>query len=52
MTYTIASGRSFNMVLSHRNQSDPATWNKSTALEDMRNEFSGWDPRYSPPSSS
>lgn len=46
MTYTIASGKSFNMVLSHRDTSDPATWSNDTALEDMRKEFNGWDPKY------
>lgn len=46
MTYTIGAGKSFNMVLSHWDPRDPATWDQSTALEDMRREFSGWDSRY------
>jgi salicylate hydroxylase len=45
MTYTIAGGKSFNMVLSHVDHSDPAKWEQKTAIEDMRNYFTGWDPR-------
>ncbi|RFU34075.1 hypothetical protein B7463_g2329, partial [Scytalidium lignicola] len=45
MTYTIAAGKSFNMVLSHVDKTDPATWKPETAISDMRNEFLGWDPR-------
>ncbi|KAL3446128.1 hypothetical protein BJX65DRAFT_319028 [Aspergillus insuetus] len=45
MTYTIGTGKSFNMVLSHWDPRDPATWDQSTALEEMRREFTGWDPR-------
>lgn len=45
MTYTIGTGKSFNMVLSHWDSRDPATWDQSTALEDMRREFTGWDAR-------
>lgn len=45
MTYTIAAGESFNMVLSHVDPSDPATWKPETALKDMREYFSDWDPR-------
>ena len=44
MTYTIAAGKSFNMVLSHVDRSDPATWKQETAVEDMKREFAGWDP--------
>ncbi|KAM0097284.1 hypothetical protein ACP6JE_008201 [Aspergillus fumigatus] len=44
MTYTIGAGNAFNMVLSHRDTSDPATWDKQTALQDMKAEFQGWDP--------
>ena len=43
MTYTIAAGKSFNMVLSHPDRSDSSTWNQKTALSDMRNHFKGWD---------
>jgi salicylate hydroxylase len=46
MSYTIAAGKSFNMVLSHPETSDPATWRQGTELEDMRNHFEGWDHRY------
>ncbi|GAB1215855.1 hypothetical protein ATERTT37_005053 [Aspergillus terreus] len=45
MTYTIGAGKSFNMVLSHPDDTDPSTWNQLTALHDMRAEFTGWDPR-------
>ena len=46
MTYTIASGQSFNMVLSHIDHSDPSTWKPGTELEDMKSYFTGWDPKY------
>ena len=46
MSYSIASGKSFNMVLSHTDHSDPSTWGQRNAIEDMRKEFSDWDPRY------
>ena len=45
MTYTIAAGKSFNMVLSHVDRSDPATWRPETAIADMRSYFQDWDPR-------
>ncbi|RDL35133.1 Uncharacterized protein BP5553_07064 [Venustampulla echinocandica] len=45
MTYTIAAGKSFNMVLSHVDATDPLTWKPETAIPDMRREFSGWDSR-------
>ncbi|KUJ16928.1 FAD/NAD(P)-binding domain-containing protein [Mollisia scopiformis] len=45
MTYTIAAGESFNMVLSHVDTSDPATWKPEKALKDMQDYFTGWDPR-------
>lgn len=45
MTYTITGGKSFNMVLSHVDKSDPSTWKNETAVDDMRKEFSGWDPQ-------
>jgi salicylate hydroxylase len=45
MTYTIGAGSSFNMVLSYVDNSDPSTWKAETAVEDMRREFSGWDPQ-------
>jgi len=46
MTYTIAAGKSFNMVLSHPESLDPSLWQQGTELEDMRKHFDGWDPRY------
>ncbi|KAJ6000802.1 hypothetical protein N7481_001211 [Penicillium waksmanii] len=45
MTYTIGAGKSFNMVLSHPDTTDPATWDRSDALSDMKREFQGWDKR-------
>lgn len=43
MTYPIASGNAFNMVLSHIDHSDPSTWKAETAIEDMRDYFKDWD---------
>lgn len=44
MTYSIAGGRSFNMVLSHRDKSDPAlVGSEEDILGDMKREFEGWD---------
>ena len=48
MSYSISSGKSFNMVLSHPDRSDPATWNQQSPdkiLSDMKAHFQGWDPR-------
>jgi salicylate hydroxylase len=45
MSYTIASGTSFNMVLSHVDHSDPEGWTDATAIQDMRENFADWDPR-------
>lgn len=48
MSYTIAGGRSFNMVLSHPDRRDPVSWNQQPPekiLSDMRAHFKGWDPR-------
>lgn len=46
MAYTIGAGKSFNMVLSHPDDSDPTTWDQQNTLSDMRREFQGWDSRY------
>ena len=46
MTYTIAGGKTFNMVLSHPEVEDPETWDQSKALESMKDHFRGWDPVY------
>jgi salicylate hydroxylase len=46
MTYTIGAGKSFNMVLSHPDTTDPTVWDQSDALSDMKREFQGWDKRY------
>ncbi|KAJ6024340.1 hypothetical protein N7540_005137 [Penicillium herquei] len=45
MTYTIGAGKSFNMVLSHPDASDPTTWDQTEAVTEMKREFEGWDPR-------
>ncbi|KAL6917090.1 hypothetical protein FSHL1_008255 [Fusarium sambucinum] len=45
MTYSIAGGNSFNMVLSHVDHSSPSTWNAECALQDMRDSFHNWDPK-------
>lgn len=44
MAYSIEGGKSFNMVLSHPEDSDPSTWNQSSVIEDMKKHFQGWDP--------
>lgn len=44
MTYCIAGGQSFNMVLSHRDKGDPELFGmEDNILENMRKEFEGWD---------
>lgn len=44
MTYSIAGGRSFNMVLSHLDKGDPSLFGlEEDTLGDMRKEFEGWD---------
>lgn len=45
MSYPIAGGMSYNMVLSHPETSDPTTWNQQDSLAAMKKEFRGWDPR-------
>ncbi|KAK7413357.1 hypothetical protein QQX98_007734 [Neonectria punicea] len=45
MTYSIAGGKSFNMVLSHVDHTDPSTWNPEDAVKDMREHFETWDPK-------
>ncbi|KEQ92081.1 hypothetical protein AUEXF2481DRAFT_101082 [Aureobasidium subglaciale EXF-2481] len=44
MTYTIAGGRSFNMVLSHIDHTDMVTWRQENVVQDIRDSFAGWDP--------
>jgi hypothetical protein len=36
MTYSIAAGESFNMVLSHVDTSDPSTWKPENAVKDIQ----------------
>ncbi|KAH7357399.1 hypothetical protein BKA66DRAFT_428136 [Pyrenochaeta sp. MPI-SDFR-AT-0127] len=45
MSYTIAAGESFNMVLSHIDHSDPTTWTEKFSKKHIQAEFSGWDPQ-------
>jgi len=45
MTYTIAGGKTFNLVLSHVDRTDPSTWKPETAVADMKEYFRGWDPK-------
>lgn len=48
MTYTIAAGQSFNMVLSHMDSSDSSLWPSLTQkdiLAGIKAEFQGWDPQ-------
>ncbi|KAM0543489.1 hypothetical protein ACHAPJ_012287 [Fusarium lateritium] len=47
MTYCIAGGNSFNMVLSHIDHTPSSTWNTDNAIQDMRKSFQGWDPKLS-----
>ncbi|KAF2751899.1 FAD/NAD(P)-binding domain-containing protein [Sporormia fimetaria CBS 119925] len=44
MTYLINNGKSFNMVLSHPSTTDPSTWSQETDIQEVRRQFSGWDP--------
>lgn len=44
MTYSIAGGQSFNMVLSHRDKGDPTiSGSEEDILGDIKAEFQGWD---------
>jgi len=45
MSYTIAAGKSFNIVLSHPDHTDPSTWDQRVAITDMKSHFKGWDPK-------
>ncbi|KAF2704919.1 FAD/NAD(P)-binding domain-containing protein [Pleomassaria siparia CBS 279.74] len=45
MAYSIAGGKSFNMVLSHPSSTDPSTWRQETAVQEMKEHFKDWDPR-------
>ena len=46
MTYTIAGGKSFNIVLNHAEDTDPSTWNQDSNIQDMREQFGDWDPQF------
>ncbi|KIV92258.1 hypothetical protein PV10_06715 [Exophiala mesophila] len=44
MTYCIAGGRLFNMVLTHPETKSPETWDQTNALSEMKAVYAGWDP--------
>lgn len=44
--YMIAGRSTYNLVLSHPETTEPETWDQSTALEEMHQQFDGWDPVY------
>jgi len=46
MTYTIAGGEVFNMVLTHPEDKDPSTWNQRDLLSEMKSTYEGWDRTY------
>ncbi|KAJ4253438.1 hypothetical protein NW762_010596 [Fusarium torreyae] len=45
MTYSIAGGKTFNLVLSHVDRNDPSTWKLEDTVGDMLQHFKDWDPR-------
>jgi salicylate hydroxylase len=45
MTYMISGGKTFNMVLAHKDDSDPSLWDCNSARRDMENHYDEWDPR-------
>lgn len=52
MSYMIAGGKRFNIVLSYPDNSNTATWNKGEVADELKARFTGWDPVYvhhSPP---
>ncbi|OAP60201.1 hypothetical protein AYL99_05203 [Fonsecaea erecta] len=44
MTYSIAGGRLYNMVLTHPEPNEPEKWNQANALAEMKSVYTGWDP--------
>ena len=45
MSYTIAGGKSFNMVLSHRDSTAASHLRREDVLADMKRHYMGWDPK-------
>ena len=45
MTYPIASGKSFNLVLSHPYEGSQESQTLEEILQEMRQNFEGWDPQ-------
>ncbi len=47
MSYPINGGKTFNMVLSHPDESDGQAWSTEPepVLSEMRQNYEGWDPR-------
>ncbi|KAL6250173.1 hypothetical protein RBB50_002474 [Rhinocladiella similis] len=44
MTYSIASGKIFNLVVTHPESTDPSTWDQQDNIAKMQAHFDGWDP--------
>ena len=44
MTYSIAKGETFNMVLTHPEADGPEIWDQSNALSEMKAVYRDWDP--------
>ena len=45
MTYMISGGKTFNMVLTHKDTSDPSLWTSNSARRDMEDHYGEWDSR-------
>ncbi|GAB7329001.1 hypothetical protein MBLNU13_g00854t1 [Cladosporium sp. NU13] len=45
MTYMISGGKTFNMVLAHKDAPDPSLWTSNSARRDMEDHYDGWDLR-------
>jgi salicylate hydroxylase len=43
MTYTIAGGEVFNMVLTHPDRTHPSTWEQRDAMAELKQTYVGWD---------
>jgi len=44
MSYSIAGGKIFNLVLTHPEKADPSAWTHEDHLEKMKAQYIGWDP--------
>lgn len=45
MSYLVSGGDHFNLVLSHHDNTDPATWTRDQdeIVAAMKREYAGWD---------